>query len=231
MLIQDFDEGDARRSIASDWESDARGKPSLDRQAFEDALFETVDLYTPGIGAAECASMPHRRTALHSAVCFRCNPTRFTYRYLCCRYAAFLWSLLWWVTGCEPPLEPGTGLLCLERLSFNSRLGGGGGNDAALGGKERSCKRMGERHKRRKAAGMIQARIRGKHAREARERRNKARAARSQAPLSSCSSPPPLIVLPLISRDETRRGRLLRSRRACEAKKHARSAGRLHGRR
>ena len=70
-------------------------------------------------------------------------------------------------------MEPGAGWLSLEQLGFNSRLGGGGDDAAAASG----CKRMGERHKRRKAAGMIQARIRGKHAREARERRNKARAA------------------------------------------------------
>lgn len=67
MLIEAFDEGDARRSIASDWENDARGSPSLDRQAFEDALFETVDLYASGIGAAEYAATPHTR--ISTALC------------------------------------------------------------------------------------------------------------------------------------------------------------------
>ena len=51
--MSEFDEADAARCIAEDWQRDTRGGSMLSRGMFLDALFELVDVWADGINASE----------------------------------------------------------------------------------------------------------------------------------------------------------------------------------
>lgn len=53
IMLKTYDEADATETIAKDWESDAKGKPSLSRKDLGDSLFELADTWTAGICACE----------------------------------------------------------------------------------------------------------------------------------------------------------------------------------
>ena len=55
VLLEAWDEADARESIADDWATDTQGTPGLSREAFEVSLFELSDVWTKGIDAQEYA--------------------------------------------------------------------------------------------------------------------------------------------------------------------------------
>ena len=55
IMLRAYDEDDAKITIADDWKSDAKGKASITRKEFGDALFELADTWTSGICASEYA--------------------------------------------------------------------------------------------------------------------------------------------------------------------------------
>ena len=56
VLIPKLDKGDARKVVEDDWENDRQGASKLDYARVFAAVFELVDLWTPGLSTEEYVS-------------------------------------------------------------------------------------------------------------------------------------------------------------------------------